>query len=188
MPSLFVSLIAAAVIMGPLASAARASEAAATAYDFTFQSIDGEAMPLLAYKGKVLLVVNTASLCGFTDQYSGLQELYQKYQSQGLVVIGVPSNDFGGQEPKPEKDVKAFAQTTFGVSFPMTSKYQVKGPQAHPFYRFAASKLGMFNAPAWNFHKYLVGRDGQLAAAFASAVPPDSAELLAKVTAELAKP
>jgi glutathione peroxidase len=140
------------------ATQAIASSMGRSAYDLSFQSIDGQAMPLSAYRGKVLLIVNTASQCGFTDQYAGLQALYERYRDQGLVVIGVPSNDFGGQEPKPEKDVKAFAESSYGVSFPLTRKYQVKGPQAHAFYQFAASELGMFNAPAWNFHKYLTGR------------------------------
>jgi glutathione peroxidase len=172
------------VAMGPTALAATQG---GSAFDFTFQSIDGSAMPLSAYKGKVLLVVNTASMCGYTDQYAGLQDLYKTYQAQGLVVIGVPSNDFGGQEPKPENDVLAFAKETYGVTFPMTSKYPVKGAQAHPFYKFAASKLGMFNIPSWNFHKYIVGRDGRMVASFASPVTPESAEVTKVIAGELAK-
>ncbi|MBX9926350.1 MAG: glutathione peroxidase [Hyphomicrobiaceae bacterium] len=165
-------------------------EAAAqgSAYDFTFQSIDGQAMPLSEFRGKALLIVNTASFCGFTEQYRALQAVYQKYEAGGLVVIGVPSNDFGGQEPKSEKDVKAFCEGAFGVTFPLTAKYPVRGAAAHPFYRWASETLGAVNGPWWNFHKYLVGRDGKLVAAFGTRTAPDAKDVINAIEAEIAKP
>lgn len=158
-----------------------------SAFDFEFTSIDGKPMPLAAYKGKVLLVVNTASFCGFTKQYDGLQALHDKYQSQGLVVIGVPSNDFGAQEPGDAGKIKEFCTSTFGITFPMTEKYVVKGEAAHPFYKWAVETLGPKAAPGWNFHKYLVGRDGKLTASFFSGMAPDGKELLAALETEVAK-
>ncbi len=169
-------------------AAAQGSAAPGSAFDFSFQSIDGKDLPLSSFRGKVLLVVNTASLCGFTDQYRALQAVYQKYEAAGLVVIGVPSNDFGGQEPKAEKDVKAFCEGAFGVTFPLTAKYPVRGSSAHPFYRWASDTLGPMNAPWWNFHKYLVGRDGKLVTAFGTRTTPDAKDVLQAIEAELAKP
>lgn len=155
--------------------------AAETAWDFTFTSIDGEAMPLSAWKGKALLVVNTASRCGFTPQYEGLQALWQKYRDRGLVVIGVPSNDFGGQEPGSAAQIKSFCETNFAVDFPMTDKNQVVGADAHPFYRWAAGSLGVDKAPRWNFHKYLVAPDGSLAASIPTRSDPTSEPVIAAV-------
>lgn len=161
---------------------------AGSAYDLTFDSIDGSAMPLSGFKGKVLLIVNTASFCGFTRQYQGLQALYEKFEKQGLVVIGVPANDFGAQEPKSEGEIKKFCEGAFGITFPLTSKSVVTGTSAHPFYLWARETLGDRNIPRWNFHKYLVGRDGRLVTAFATGVEPDDRSLVAAVEAELAKP
>ena len=158
-----------------------------SAFDFEFTSIDGKPMPLNAYKGKVLLVVNTASFCGFTKQYGGLQALYEKYEPQGLVVVGVPSNDFGGQEPGDAGKIKEFCSGTFGITFPMTDKYPVTGANAHPFYQWAVKTLGDKAAPGWNFHKYVIGRDGKLIASFQSGTAPDGKELLAALDLELAK-
>ena len=158
-----------------------------TAFDFNFTSIDGKPMPLSVYKGKVLVVVNTASFCGFTKQYTGLQKLHETYEKQGLVVVGIPSNDFGGQEPGPEGTIKEFCQGNFGITFPMTEKNVVKGSGAHPFYKWAAETLGAKAAPGWNFHKYVVGRDGSLVQSFFSGAEPDSKEVIAAVEAELAK-
>jgi glutathione peroxidase len=159
-----------------------------SAFDFDFKSIDGKPMPMAAFKGKVLLVVNTASFCGFTRQYEGLQALYEKYEPKGLVVIGVPSNDFGSQEPGDSGKIKEFCTGTFGITFPMTDKYVVKGSAAHPFYKWAVETLGPKAAPGWNFHKYVVGRDGKLVASYFSGTEPDGKELLASLDAELAKP
>lgn len=181
------SLAVLAAVM-PAASRADSQTAAPGAFDFSFTSIDGKPMPLSTYSGRVLLVVNTASMCGFTPQYKALQAVYEKYQSRGLVVIGVPSNDFGGQEPKAAGEIKEFCQGAFGVTFPLTDKTAVKGDAAHPFYRWARDTLGTVSAPWWNFHKYLVGRDGRLVTAFFSTTPPDARRVTAAIEAELAKP
>ena len=135
----------------------------------------------------MLLVVNTASFCGFTPQYDGLQKLWQRYEGKGLVVIGVPSNDFGAQEPKAESEIQEFCQGAFGITFPLTAKYEVKGAGAHAFYKWAVASLGPQAAPRWNFHKVLVGRDGKAVAAFESAVAPDAARLVSAIERELAK-
>ena len=118
-----------------------------TAYDFSFETLGGEPMPLSQYKGKVLLIVNTASHCGFTPQYEGLEKLYQKYKDRGLVVIGVPSNDFGAQEPGSATEIQQFCKLNYGVTFPLTSKQVVSGDGAHPFYLWAHEVLGFGSAP-----------------------------------------
>ncbi len=170
-----------------LFGAAEAAAADGSAYDHTFQSIDGKPMPLASFRGKVLLVVNTASFCGFTPQYSALQKVYESYEARGLVVIGVPSNDFGGQEPKSEAEVKVFCQGAFGITFPLTAKYHVVGNEKHPFYAWAASSLGAMNGPWWNFHKYLVGRDGKLVTSFGTRTEPQAPDVIAAIESELAK-
>lgn len=144
-------------------------------------------MKLADWLGKVLLVVNTASFCGFTKQYAALQEVWTKYEALGLVVVGVPSNDFGGQEPKAEGDIKKFCEGAFGVTFPLTAKQAVVGPDAHPFYKWAATAMGAEGVPGWNFHKYLVGRDGRLLRAFATQVPPNATEVMAAIERALAE-
>lgn len=171
------------VMMLAPASLAPAGEAPMSVFDegFSFKSIDGKDMPLRQWRGKVLLVVNTASFCGFTKQYAGLQELWTKYEKQGLVVIGVPSNDFGGQEPKAEGEIKKFCEGAFGVTFPLTDKQTVVGPNAHPFYRWALEAAGKDGAPAWNFHKYLIGRDGRLVRSISSRSAPTSDDVVALV-------
>ena len=142
------------------------------AYDFEFVSIDGESFSLNQYDGKVLLIVNTASYCGFTKQYNALQKLWDRYHQKGLVVIGIPSNNFGAQEPGQEGEVKEFCETTFGINFPMTTKEDVKGENAHPFYKWLKSEYG--KTPKWNFHKYLITPDGTLANSFLSLTKPQS--------------
>jgi glutathione peroxidase len=164
---------------------ASAGSLSGPAFQFEFTSIGGQPMPLDQYRGKVLLVVNTASRCGHTPQYEGLQALWNKYRGRGLVVIGVPSNDFGGQEPDDEAKIAKFCKGEFGVTFPMTQKYEVKGGGAHPFYRWAEGASD--GAPRWNFHKYIVSRDGRLAASFSSIVEPESPALIEKIEEELAK-
>jgi glutathione peroxidase len=159
-----------------------------TAWDFSFTSIDGQPMPLSDFRGQVLLVVNTASFCGFTKQYEALQALHAKYEGQGFAVIGVPSNDFGGQEPKAAGEIKEFCEGMFGVTFPLADKNAVSGDDAHPFYKWAREELGWLNAPKWNFHKYLVGRDGKLVTSFYSQTAPDADRLIKAVEAEIAKP
>lgn len=143
--------------------------------DFTKLASDETVNLCDTYKDKVVLVVNTASKCGYTPQYDGLEALYQEYGDDGLVVIGFPSNDFAGQEPGTEENIKEFCRLTYGVKFPMFEKTVVKGDDAHPFYKALAAQAG--TAPKWNFHKYLIGRDGDLIENFAPATEPQGAEL-----------
>jgi glutathione peroxidase len=162
-----------------------ATAMAETAHDFSFSSIDGGALPLSDYKGKAVLVVNTASFCGYTPQYEGLQSLWSEYKDKGLVVLGVPSNDFGAQEPGTAEEIKDFCETNFDVDFPLAAKEVVKGSDAHAFYKWAADVKGDENAPRWNFHKYLVAPDGTLVNAFPSRVEPMSKELVGAIEAAL---
>ncbi len=155
------------------------------AYDFAFQAIDGADLPLTTFRDKVVLVVNTASKCGLTPQYEGLEKLYADYRDKGLVVLGVPSNQFAGQEPGTEAEIAAFCATTYGVDFPLTAKTDVKGAGAHPFYQWAKAELGESADPAWNFHKILVGKDGQLIRAFGPRTDPMDAEVVGAVEAAL---
>ncbi|MGQ0742244.1 MAG: glutathione peroxidase [Alphaproteobacteria bacterium] len=161
---------------------------ATTAFDFAFSAIDGKPMPLAQFRGNVLLLVNTASECGFTPQYAGLEQLSRRYRDRGLVVIGVPSNDFGGQEPGTDAQILDFCQSRYDVSFPLTHKEAVIGGSAHPFYKWIAGELGEDHLPRWNFTKYLVGRDGKLRGMFSSKVMPESAEFVRAIEAELAGP
>jgi glutathione peroxidase len=156
-----------------------------SAYDFKFEAIEGGKLPLSQWRKKVLLVVNVASFCGFTPQYEGLQKLWERYQVRGLIIIGVPSNDFGAQEPKSESEILEFCQGAFGANFPMTTKQVVSGGQAHPFYLWARDILGLASTPRWNFHKYLVGRDGKLIGGFGSSVTPQSDTLINAIEAAL---
>lgn len=155
-----------------------------SAYDFSFHKIDGGALPLSSYAGKAVLVVNTASKCGFTKQYEGLQDLYETYKDRGLVVLGVPSNDFLSQEPGSNEDIKKFCETTFGITFPMTEKVHVKGAEADPFYLWA-SVQPQGEVPGWNFHKFLLSPQGKLVGSFSSRVEPDSKELVAAIEQNL---
>lgn len=156
-------------------------------FSFEFRALDGQPLPLSIHRGKAVLVVNTASECGFTPQYTGLQVLWRRYRQRGLVVLGVPSNDFGGQEPGTASEIASFCSSRFQVDFPLTEKVKVGGPAAHPLYRQIAAELGEDAAPRWNFHKYLFGVDGELAGAWPSRVAPDSAELTAAIEAALPK-
>lgn len=144
----------------------------ATLHDFTLTGIDGKPMPLSQFKGRAVLLVNTASACGFTPQYEGLEKLWESRGKDGLVVIGVPCNDFGAQEQGSEAEIGAFCVKNFGVTFPLTSKYSVKGPEAHPLYVWAAEQAGMLGTPKWNFHKYLFDGEGKFVDWFASATSP----------------
>ncbi len=177
----------AAILLAPDARRATAASETTSAHIFSFTSIDGSPMPLSQWRGKALLVVNTASFCGFTQQYKGLQALQDAYEDKGLVVIGVPSNDFGGQEPGSAEQIKEFCEGAFGITFPLTDKVAVKGEGAHPFYAFALDALGEDNAPRWNFHKYLVAPDGRIAASFPSGVTPQSPEIVSAIETVLAK-
>ncbi len=133
-----------------------------TAFDFSFTSIDGLPMPLGVWTGRPLLIVNTASKCGFTPQYKELQELWDTYRHRGLVVIGVTCNDFGGQEPWGEEKISSFCTKRYGVDFPLSSKTRVFGLGKHPFYRWAGRWAGFVGSPKWNFHKYLVSPEGHM--------------------------
>ncbi|MBP2300286.1 glutathione peroxidase [Azospirillum picis] len=150
------------------------SAMAASAYDFTFQGIDGKPLPLSQFRGQTVLVVNTASQCGFTPQYKGLEALWQRYRDRGLVVLGVPSDDFGGQEPGNASQIKDFCEVNYSIDFPMADKTVVSGSGAHPFYRWAADELGVLAQPRWNFHKYLIGPDGRLVSWFSTITDPEA--------------
>lgn len=158
--------------------------------DFTMKSLDGKDVKLSKYAGKVVLMVNTASKCGFTQQYKGLQELHKEYSEQGLSVLGFPSNDFGGQEPGNEAEIGAFCQKNYGVTFDMFSKVQVKGEGKTPLYEYLTSEKTDPKFPGevgWNFEKFLIGRNGEIVARFKSGIAPDAPELVKAVEAELAK-
>jgi glutathione peroxidase len=152
-----------------------------SAADFTLRSIDGTMLPLKKFAGHPVLLVNVASACGFTPQYAGLQKLHEKYGGRGLVVLGVPSNDFGAQEPGSEKEIKQFCETSFGVTFPLAAKEHVIGGNAHPLYRWIAQQLGEGGAPRWNFHKYLISKNGELLEAWGSRTAPEAAEVAAAI-------
>jgi glutathione peroxidase len=169
----------------PQLAEATAMSSRVSAYAFTFKGLDGGEILLSSYAGHPILIVNTASLCGYTPQFAGLQDLWTRYHGRGLMIIGAPSNDFGGQEPGGANDIHATAQGEYHATFPLTEKIAVKGAGAHPFYRWAAQEAP-FEAPRWNFHKYLIGRDGRLKAAFTSAVEPTDPKVVAAIENELA--
>ncbi len=156
-----------------------------TAHDFEFTSINGAPLPMSAFKGKAVLVVNTASFCGFTRQYEDLQAIWRQYRERGLVVLGVPSNDFGGQEPGTESEIKQFCEVNFDIDFPLTEKVHVRGDDAHAFYAWAARELGPATMPRWNFHKYLVAPDGSLVGWFPTTTPPTAAEVRRAIEVQL---
>ncbi|HYF86338.1 glutathione peroxidase [Azospirillum sp.] len=170
-----VALAAVAAVFSMMgATSAMAASSATNAYSFTFQGIDGQPLPLSQYEGKAILVVNTASQCGFTPQYKGLQALWQSYRDRGLVVVGVPSDDFGGQEPGTATQIKDFCEVNYRIDFPMTDKTVVSGDGAHPFYRWASDEMGFLAKPRWNFHKYLIGPDGKLVSWFSTMTDPEA--------------
>ncbi|HET7679815.1 MAG TPA: glutathione peroxidase [Xanthobacteraceae bacterium] len=158
-----------------------------TAYAFSFKRLEGGDLRLAEQAGKPILVVNTASLCGYTPQYEGLQQLWTRFRGQGLLVIGVPSNDFGGQEPGGPAEIGHTAHGKYGVTFPLAEKVAVKGAAAHPFYKWAAGERPL-EVPRWNFHKYLIGRDGHIAAAFSPDIEASDARIVAAVARELRPP
>ena len=150
-------------------------------FDFDIKDINDEKLKLSKYDGKVILLVNVASNCGFTKQYTELQELYDLYSNKGLIVLGVPSNQFGGQEPGNNDEIKDFCVTNFNISFPMTSKYDVKGNNAHPIYLWAKNNHGKSAIPKWNFHKILINKDGKIEDTFISFTSPMSKKLTSKL-------
>lgn len=173
------------ILVFPLLSLAAAGAMAGELLDHEYRSLAGKTAVNLnkEYAGEVLLVVNTASKCGFTPQYEGLEALQTRYAAQGFSVLGFPSNDFKGQEPGSEAEIKEFCTLTYGVKFPMFEKVQVTGAAATPLYRDLASATGV--QPGWNFHKYLIGRDGKVVANFPSKVAPDDPQLIAAIEREL---
>ena len=143
-------------------------------YDLSINSIDGDEIKFSNFKEKSILLVNVASNCGFTKQYEDLQKLYELYKSNGLIVLGVPSNQFGNQEPGSEKEIKNFCEANFNITFPMTSKYDVRGNKAHPVYLWAKESYGNSAVPKWNFHKILIDKNGKIQDTFASFTNPMS--------------
>ena len=147
------------------------------AHDFTFQNIEGGPLHLADYAGQPILLVNTASMCGFTPQYEALQTLWSQYRDRGLVVLGVPSDDFGGQEYNSTAEIKQFCEINYGIDFPMTETVTVKGNDAHPYYQWVRSQ-GRLMVPRWNFHKHLIDADGHIVDWFASTTAPDSRNVI----------
>ena len=147
------------------------------AYDYSFKDLDGQELKLSEFKEKVVVVTNVASKCGFTSQYEDLQTIWEKYQSKGLIVIGVPSNSFN-QEFETNKEVKNFCEAKFGISFPMTQKEIVRGENAHPFYKWAKDSYGNGSVPKWNFHKIIIGKNGKVFDTFASMTNPTSKKFI----------
>ncbi|MDA7813808.1 glutathione peroxidase [Candidatus Pelagibacter sp.] len=152
-----------------------------TFFDLNVNSINGDLLNLSKLKGKTILLVNVASNCGFTKQYDDLQNLYESYKNKGLVVIGMPSNQFGGQEPGSETEIKKFCETNFNITFQMTSKYDVKGDNAHPIYIWAKETFGKSTVPKWNFHKILINKEGKVEDTFASFTNPMSKKIINKL-------
>ena len=148
------------------------------AYDFKFRDLDGSALSLSEYKGKVVVVVNVASQCGFTNQYEDMQNVWEQYQAKGIVMLGVPSNDFGKQEPGSNEDIKNFCEAKFGITFPMTEKVSVKGTDAHPFYIWAEKNHGKSAVPKWNFHKIIINKEGKIEKTFSSITNPSSKKFI----------
>ena len=176
-------LLAAGLLLAPqVARATPTPETPRSFFDLKTNALDGHAVDLGTYRGKVILVVNTASQCGYTPQYEGLEKLYADLKGQGLVVLGFPSNDFGGQEPGSADEIKKFCTLKYHVDFPLFEKVKTKGPGQSPIYAFLTSGHG---EPQWNFHKYLVGKDGKVRKEFPSSVKPESAELRDAIAAAL---
>ena len=148
------------------------------AYDFDFKDLDGSPLNLSDYKGKVIVAINVASQCGFTNQYEDMQQVWEKYQSKGIVILGIPSNDFGKQEPGSNEDIKNFCEAKFGISFPMTEKVSVKGSEAHPFYIWAQKNYGKSAIPKWNFHKIIIDKNGKVAETYSSITKPSSKKFI----------
>jgi glutathione peroxidase len=172
---------AAAMAAGP----ALAQRAAGGAHAFRFEGLMGGEIALSQFAGRTVLVVNTASKCGLTPQYAGLEALWRQRRARGLTIVGVPSGDFADQELATSKEIATFCELNYGVSFPMAAKSDVTGPDAHPFYRWAAAQLGDSGVPRWNFHKILIGPDGRAMAGFSSRTQPDDPALVAAIEGAL---
>ena len=151
------------------------------AYDFQFRDLDGSTLSLSEYKGKIIIVINVASQCGFTNQYKDMQEIWEKYQKKGIILLGVPSSDFGAQEPGSNEEIKNFCEAKFGITFPMTEKVSVKGDKAHPFYIWAKNNHGKSAIPKWNFHKIIIDKSGKIHETFSSMTNPSSKKFIAAI-------
>jgi glutathione peroxidase len=169
-----------AALMMEMMMARAALSADVTAHDFTFENIEGGPLNLADYAGRPVLLVNTASMCGFTPQYEGLQDVWSRYRDRGLVVLGVPSDDFGGQEYGSSAEIKQFCEINYGIDFPMTEKVAVKGDDAHPYYQWVGTQ-GRMMMPRWNFHKHLIDGEGRIVDWFASTTAPDSRKVISAI-------
>jgi glutathione peroxidase len=179
-----ICLVAALLAWPLMAGNARAAEE--SAWDFGFRALEGGDLPMQRFAGQPVLLVNTASMCGFAYQFEGLQKAWAANRDAGLIVLGVPSGDFGDQEYGESGQIKQFCEVNFAVDFPMTEKEHVRGAEAHPLYRWLLARLGPSAEPKWNFHKILIGRDGQPVAAWPSRTEPDAPEVQAAIQAALA--
>ena len=150
-------------------------------FDFVIEDINENKLYLSTYKNKTILLVNVASNCGFTKQYADLQDLFERYKEKNFIVLGIPSNPFGGQEPGSNNEIKDFCETNFNITFPMTSKYDVKGDNAHPIYQWAKKNHGKSTVPKWNFHKILINKDGKIEETYTSFTNPMSEKILSKI-------
>lgn len=185
-PLTFLFTAGLAIVMAPSSLFASSVQAQGSAYDYSFTTIDGEPMPLSAYKGKILLIVNTASKCGFVGQFGGLQALHEQYAARGLVIIAVPSDSFN-QEFKTASEVKTFCANNYQITFPMTQIEDVTGSNAHPFYQWAGKLAGFTSRPKWNFHKYIIGADGRFIDSFGSFTNPISSSITNKIDSLLSE-
>ncbi len=176
----------AAISARPEVNSMQAEKTKGRIYDFEMTAIDGKPAKLSKYKGHPLLIVNTASLCGFTAQYSDLEALYQKYETKGLRIAAFPANEFGAQEPGTDADIKTFCMTKFALSFDLYSKISVKGPSIHPLYKYLTTEAGHNGDIPWNFSKFLVDKDGQVVARFGPDANPVGKEIAGKIEALLA--
>ena len=172
-------LFAILLVMLPMSATAQ------TLFDFSLQGMDGKPMPLSQFKGKTVLLVNTASECGFTPQYEGLEKLWEKYKDKGLVIVGVPSNDFGGQEPGKAQEIATFCKVNYGVTFPLSDKTAVSGPGKAEVYKWAETQAGMLGTPKWNFHKYLFSKKGEFIDWFSTPTEPMSEKITAAIEKQL---
>jgi glutathione peroxidase len=181
------ALAAIAAVSSSRQALAQAGMSRITAYGFSFPGLAGGDIRLSEFAGKPILIVNTASLCGYTPQFTGLQQLWTRYRERGLMIVGVPSNDFGGQEPGGPVEINKTAHGQYGVSFPLAAKAEVRGPSAHPFFKWAALERPG-ETPRWNFHKYLIGRDGRVVAVFSTQIEPMDARVIAAIEKQLRAP
>ena len=186
---LYISILIGLFMFSFFKSSSKEKSPEISAYDFSFANLtNSNQIHLKDFEGSVILIVNTASNCGLTSQYEGLEKLYKHYKEKGFVIIGVPSNDFGKQEPGSNQEIQNFCQINYGVTFPMTSKQVVSGNNAHPFYLWAKKTLGFGTAPKWNFHKYLINRKGELIEYFNSTTSPDSDNIKQTIERALEEP